>query len=71
MKVGDLMSFQEQRRLVGEKVLVKNEKTLGVITRVDEERALVYVQFKRMREVGYPYPEAFEQGYLSIKVSKK
>lgn len=65
------MSFQEQRRLVGEKVLVKNEKTLGVITRVDEERALVYVQFKRMREVGYPYPEAFEQGYLSIKVSKK
>jgi len=71
VKVGDLMSFQEQRRLVGEKVLVKNEKTLGVITRVDEERALVYVQFKRMREVGYPYPEAFEQGYLSIKVSKK
>ncbi len=71
MKVGDLMSFQEQRRLVGEKVLVKNEKTLGVITRVDEERALVYVQFKRMREVGYPYPEAFEQGYLSIKASKK
>ena len=71
MKVGDSMSLQEQKRYIGEKVQVKNEKNLGVITRVDDERGLVYVQFKRMREVGYPYPEAFEQGYLSMKVSKK
>ena len=44
---------------------------MGVITRIDYERDLVFVQFRRMREESYPYPEAFEQGYLTMKFSKR
>ncbi len=64
------MAWHDESRIIGEKVQVKNEKDMGVVTRIDYERDLVFVQFKRMREESYPYPEAFEQGYLVVKLSK-
>lgn len=65
------MAWHDETKIVGEKVVVKNEKELGVVTRIDFDRDVVYVQFKRMREESYPYPEAFEQGYLTMRFSKK
>ncbi|HHT39577.1 MAG: hypothetical protein RBS76_01125 [Acholeplasmatales bacterium] len=64
------MAWHDETYIIGEKVQVKNEKEMGVVTRIDQERDLVFVQFKRMREESYPYPEAFEQGYLVMKINK-
>lgn len=66
-----LMAWHDESKIIGERVAVKDEKELGVITRIDYERAVVYVLFPRMREEKYPYPEAFEQRYLIVKYSKK
>lgn len=65
------MAWSNETYLIGEKVKVENEKGFGVITRIDLERGLVYVLFKRMREDAYPYPEAIEQGILKPEVQKK
>ncbi len=65
------MSWHDESRIIGEKVIIKNEKEIGVITRIDYHRKLVFVLFKRLREEAYPYPEAIEQGYLTVKLSKK
>ncbi|MBN2268834.1 MAG: hypothetical protein WC134_00760 [Acholeplasmataceae bacterium] len=65
------MAWSNETYLIGEKVKVENEKGFGVITRIDLERGLVYVLFKRMREEAYPYPEAIEQGILKPEVQKK
>ncbi|MFA6692233.1 MAG: hypothetical protein WCR73_00595 [Acholeplasmataceae bacterium] len=65
------MAWSNETYLIGEKVKVENEKGFGVITRIDKERGLVYVLFKRMREEAYPYPEAIEQGILKPEVQKK
>ena len=64
------MAWHDETYIIGEKVQVKNEKEMGVVTRIDQGRDLVFVQFKRMREESYPYPEAFEQGYLVMKINK-
>lgn len=63
------MAWSNETRIIGEKVQVMNEKETGVITRIDYERKLVFVLFKRLREEAYPYPEAFEQNYLTVKLS--
>jgi hypothetical protein len=65
------MAWSNETYLIGEKVKVENEKGFGVITRIDKERGLVYVLFKRMREEAYPYPEAINQGILKPEVQKK
>ncbi|MFA6377405.1 MAG: hypothetical protein WCW63_02140 [Acholeplasmataceae bacterium] len=65
------MAWSNETYLIGEKVKVENEKGFGIITRIDKERGLVYVLFKRMREEAYPYPEAIEQGILKPEVQKK
>lgn len=65
------MAWSNETYLIGEKVKVENEKGFGVITRIDLDRGLVYVLFKRMREEAYPYPEAIEQGILKPEVQKK
>ncbi|PKK93655.1 MAG: hypothetical protein CVV61_03550 [Tenericutes bacterium HGW-Tenericutes-6] len=65
------MAWSNETYLIGEKVKVENEKGHGVITRIDIDRGLVYVLFKRMREEAYPYPEAIEQGKLKPEVTKK
>ncbi len=65
------MAWSNETYLIGEKVRVENEKGFGVITRIDQERGLIYVLFKRMREEAYPYPEAIDQGKLKPEVQKK
>ena len=65
------MAWRNETYLIGEKVRVENEKGFGVITRIDLERGLIYVLFKRMREEAYPYPEAIDQGKLKPEVQKK
>lgn len=65
------MAWSNETYLIGERVDVENEKDEGVVTRIDQERGLVYVLFKRMREQAYPYPEALEQKIIKPKVSRK
>ena len=65
------MAWSNETYLIGEKVKVENEKGYGVITRIDTERGLMYVLYKRMREETYPYPEAIEQGIVKPEVQKK
>ncbi|VEU80705.1 hypothetical protein [Haploplasma axanthum] len=65
------MSWSNETYLIGEKVKVDNEKDEGVVTRIDKNRGLIYVLFKRMREEAYPYPEALDQGIIIPLVKKK
>ncbi len=65
------MAWQDETYLIGEKIKVEGEKDYGVVTRIDIERGLIYVLFKRLREQAYPYPEALDQGILVPLVSKK
>lgn len=65
------MAWHNDSKIIGEKVIVKNEKEDGVVTRIDYDRGLVYVLFPKMREVSYPFPESLEQGYLSVRFSKR
>lgn len=65
------MAWSNETYLIGERVKVEGEKGYGVITRIDTERGLVYVLFKRMREEAYPYPEAIEQQKLRSEVKQK
>jgi len=65
------MAWSNETYLIGEKVKVENEKGFGVITRIDFERGLIYVLYKRMREEAYPYPESLEQGRLKPEVTKR
>ncbi len=65
------MAWSNETYLIGEKVRVEGEKHTGVITRVDLERGLIYVLFKRMREEAYPYPESIDQGKLKPDINKK
>lgn len=65
------MAWSNETYLIGEKVAVQNEKDDGVVTRIDKERGLVYVLFKRMREQAYPYPEALEQKILVPYVKQR
>ena len=50
--------------LIGEKIKVADEKEFGVVTRIDTEKGLIYVLFKKMREETFPFPEAIDQGFL-------
>ncbi|HBG33216.1 MAG: hypothetical protein A2009_01280 [Tenericutes bacterium GWD2_38_27] len=65
------MAWSNETYLIGEKTKVEGEKGMGVITRIDKERGLIYVLYKRMREEAYPYPEALDQGILKPEVRKK
>lgn len=65
------MSWSNETYLIGEKARVQNETDEGVITRIDKQRGLVYILFKRMREQAYPYPEAIEQGVIVPLVKKR
>lgn len=58
------MSRKDYIHLIGEKIKVEGEKEVGVVTRVDEERGIIYVLFKKMRQEAFPYPEAIDQGLL-------
>lgn len=65
------MSWSNETYLIGEKARVQNETDEGVITRIDKQRGLVYILFKRMREQAYPYPEAIDQGVIVPLVKKR
>ncbi|MGE9276451.1 MAG: hypothetical protein ACQKHC_00955 [Candidatus Phytoplasma pruni] len=57
--------------LIGERVKVENEKEIGVVTRIDFDNGLIYVLFKRMREVIYNYPEVLENNIIKPFLLKK
>ncbi len=65
------MAWSNETYLIGEKVKVETEKGFGVITRIDKERGLIYVLYKRGREEAYPYPEAIDQQVLKPEVHQK
>ncbi|HHT55535.1 MAG TPA: hypothetical protein GX012_03125 [Acholeplasma sp.] len=65
------MAWSNETYLIGERVKVENEKEEGVVTRIDQNRGLIYVLFKRMREEPYPFPEALDQGVIVPLVKKK
>ncbi len=65
------MAWSNETYLIGEKVKVEAEKGFGVITRIDVERGLIYVLFRRMREEAFPYPEAIDQHILKPEVHQK
>lgn len=65
------MAWSNETYLIGEKVKIEGEKGFGVITRIDKERGLIYVLFKRGREEAYPYPEAIDQQVLKPEVHQK
>lgn len=65
------MAWGDITYVIGEKCRVKNEKDEGVITRIDKDRGVIYVLFKRMREEAYPFPEAIDSGIIIPLVEKR
>ncbi|MBN3490551.1 hypothetical protein JV173_03380 [Acholeplasma equirhinis] len=65
------MAWSNETYLIGERVKVEGERETGVITRLDLDRGLVYVMFKRLREEAYRYPEAIDTQILIPLVQKK
>jgi len=65
------MAWSNETYIIGERVKVEGERDSGVITRLDLDRGLVYVMFKRLREEAYQYPEAIENQTLIPLVHKK
>jgi hypothetical protein len=65
------MAWSNETFLIGEKVKVEGEKLSGVITRIDFDRGLIYVLYRRMREEAYPYPESIDLGKLKPETIKK
>ena len=65
------MELNNFKYLIGERIKVEGEKETGVVTRIDEQRGLIYVLFKRMRQEIFPFPESINQGLLIPLVSPK
>lgn len=59
------MSEENYKSYIGDKVKVEGESTLGVVSRIDFDRGLVYVLFTRLREEVYPFPEAITSGKIT------
>ncbi len=64
------MDNNDVKQLIGERIKVEGEKETGVVTRIDLERGLIYVLFKRMRQEIFPFPESIDQGLL-IPITNK
>lgn len=52
------------QNLIGK--LVKLDQEVGVITRVDLQRGLIYVLFDKMSEQKFAYPESLDQQQLIL-----
>lgn len=65
------MSWKNETYLIGEKVKVEGEKKVGVVSRIDVKKGVIFVLHKRMREQAYPYPEAIQSGLIKPEVTKK
>lgn len=65
------MAWTDETYLIGERIRVEGERDLGIVTRLDLTRGLIYVMFKRQREEAFPYPESIENEVLQPLVSQK
>ncbi len=65
------MAWSNETYLIGERVRVDGERDLGVITRLDLQRGLIYVMFKRLREEVYSYPESVDNQTLVPLTAKR
>lgn len=65
------MSWNNETYLIGEKVRVTGEKEHGVVTRIDVEKGLIHVLYKRMREETYAFPESIHEQLITPVVAKK
>ncbi|CDR31058.1 Uncharacterised protein [Acholeplasma oculi] len=65
------MAWSNETYLVGERIRVEGERDLGIVTRLDLERGLIYVMFKRLREEVYSYPESIANQTLTPLVNKR
>ncbi len=65
------MAWSNDTYLIGERIRVEGERDLGVVTRLDLERGLIYVIFKRLREEVYSYPESINNQTLVPLTSKR
>ncbi|WIA07518.1 MAG: putative secreted protein [Candidatus Phytoplasma cynodontis] len=65
------MAWNNNTYLIGERVKIENEKEIGVVTRIDFENGLIYVLFKKLREVTYNYPQVIENNTLKPLIKKK
>ncbi|WP_025724646.1 hypothetical protein [Acholeplasma granularum] len=65
------MAWSNDTYLIGERIRVEGERDLGIVTRLDTQRGLIYVMFKRQREEAYTYPESLENETLQPLVAKR
>lgn len=65
------MAWSNETYLIGERIRVQDEKDAGVVTRIDLQRGLIYVMFKRLREEVYAYPQSIEEGILVPLINKR
>lgn len=65
------MAWSNETFLIGERIRVEGERDLGIVTRLDLTRGLIYVMFKRQREEAFPYPESIENETLQPLVAKR
>lgn len=65
------MAWSNETYLIGEKIRVEGERDLGIVTRLDLTRGLIYVMFKRLRKEAYPYPESIENETLQPIVTQQ
>ncbi|MDV3168043.1 MAG: hypothetical protein Q8781_00700 [Candidatus Phytoplasma stylosanthis] len=65
------MTWHNETYIIGERVKVKYEKEIGVVTRIDTKKGFICVLFPRSREVLYNYPDDLENENIKPFVSKK
>jgi hypothetical protein len=58
------MAWNDDTYLIGEKIRDKNYPDLGVVSRIDLERGIIYVLYKRGKEVAYLFPDDINNGIL-------
>lgn len=65
------MAWANETYLIGERVKIDGEREIGVVSRMDLKRGLIYVMFKRLREEVYSYPESLEQQVIIPLIQKR
>ncbi|QTX02750.1 hypothetical protein LFWB_1800 [Candidatus Phytoplasma luffae] len=65
------MTWYNETYIIGERVKVRNEKEIGVVTRIDFEKGFICVLFPKIREVIFNYPEDLENENIKPFVVRK